>query len=172
MDILFLLDFSPIKPDFGLLFWTSVIFILFWFMIGKFAFKPIATALKERERSIDDALKSAANARDEMAQMKAENEAILVEARAEKSKILKEAKDMGAQMVKDAEVSAKNKASKIIVDAKTEIENEKRMAIEAIRKQSGMMALDIAEQIIRKEMKGNPEQESFAQKLASEINLS
>ena len=43
--MLILADFNVIKPDFGLLFWTSLFFILFWVLVGKFAFKPIAKAL-------------------------------------------------------------------------------------------------------------------------------
>ena len=54
--MLFLADFSVIKPDFGLLFWTSIFFLLFWLLIGKFAFKPIAESLKKRTSDIQDAL--------------------------------------------------------------------------------------------------------------------
>jgi len=59
MQLIFLADFSVIKPDFGLLLWTTVFFLLFWFVIGKFAFRPIANALKKREDDIQNALAEA-----------------------------------------------------------------------------------------------------------------
>ena len=59
MDFILLADFSPIKPDFGLLFWTTIIFGLFWWLIGRFAFRPIANALKERQNDIQDSLDEA-----------------------------------------------------------------------------------------------------------------
>ena len=62
--MIFLADFSVIKPDFGLLFWTTVIFALFWFIIGKYAFRPMATALKKRGQDIQDSLDEAKRARE------------------------------------------------------------------------------------------------------------
>ena len=59
MDFLFIapwLDFSPIKPTFGLLFWSTIIFLIFWLIIGKFAFKPIVKALNDRADDIQKSL--------------------------------------------------------------------------------------------------------------------
>jgi F-type H+-transporting ATPase subunit b len=51
--------FNPIKPEFGLFFWTTLFFILFWWLIGKYAFRPITESLKQREHDIQDAIDSA-----------------------------------------------------------------------------------------------------------------
>ena len=72
--MLFLADFSVIKPEPGLLFWTTVIFLIFWFLMSKFAFKPIGEALKQRESDIQTALDEAKKAREEMSNLQAENE--------------------------------------------------------------------------------------------------
>ena len=56
MNIFLLADFSVIKPDPGLVFWTSIIFIVLWTVLGRMAFKPIQNALKKREDDIQDAL--------------------------------------------------------------------------------------------------------------------
>ena len=92
MDILFLADFSPIKPSFGLLFWTSLIFILFWLIIGKYAFRPIAAALKKREKDIQNALNEAKKAKEEMAALNSRNEELIKLAQEERALIIKEAK--------------------------------------------------------------------------------
>lgn len=171
INMMFLADFSPIKPDFGLFFWTTIIFGIFWFMMAKFAFKPIANALKAREDEIQNSLDEAKKAREEMANLNAENEKILAETREERSKILKEAKDTRDSIVNEAKETAKAEAKKIAASAKLEIESEKKAAIADIKNQVGTMALDIAEKVIKKELKGNTEQESFVNQLVGEIKL-
>jgi F-type H+-transporting ATPase subunit b len=54
---------SLISVDPGLMCWTTIIFVGLYFFLTKAAWKPIQTALKERETSIDDALKQAEKAR-------------------------------------------------------------------------------------------------------------
>jgi len=78
-----------VTPDFGLLFWMLLTFLIVLFILKKFAWKPILNSLKEREESIEDALKSAEKAREEMANLQASNEKILADARLEKEELLK-----------------------------------------------------------------------------------
>ncbi len=169
--LIFLLDFNPIKPDLGLILWTTIFFLGFWFLIGRSAFRPITNALKTREDDIQSALDEAKKAKEEMANMKAENERILADAREERSKILKEAKDMKNNIVNEAKDQAKVEATKIVTTAKTEIENQKRAAITEVKNSAGLMALEIAEKVIKKELKGKPEHEDYVNKLVDGFNL-
>ena len=84
---------SLIEPAIGLIFWTTITFILLLVLLGKFAWKPILTAIKTREKGIEDALASAENALNDMRELKSNNEKILAEARAERDNLLKEARD-------------------------------------------------------------------------------
>jgi len=169
--MLVLAKFWPILPEPGLLFWTTVIFFLFWTIVGKKAFKPIAEALKKRETDIDNALKEAEKARLEMADLKAKNDQILTEAREERSKILKEAKEMSNNMIQEAKDKASEEAKKIMTNANAEIENKKMAAMIDVKNQSGMLALEIAEKVIKKNLKGDSEQERFVSDLVKEIKL-
>ncbi len=171
MDFIFLADFNVIKPNIGLIFWTTVIFGIFWFMMSKYAFKPIAKALSDREAFIKDSLEEANNAREEMAKLKSQNEEILAQARVEQAKILKEAKEAKDTIIKDAKVKAKEEANKIVTSARQEIDNQKMAAMLEVKNKAGLMALEIAEKVIRKELVGNSEQESFANSLVNEIKL-
>lgn len=166
-----LADFSVIKPDPGLIFWTSVIFLLFWFIVGKFGFRPIANALKKREDDIQSALDQAKSAKEEMANMKAENEALLAKAREERAVMLKEAKDTKNEIIAEAKNKAKEEAQKIANTAMVEIENQKKAAMVEVKNKVGVMALDIAEKVLKKELKGNSEHESFVNTLVDEIKL-
>ncbi len=170
MTYLFLVDFNPIKPDAGLMIWTTLIFLLFWGLIGKYAFKPMAEALKKRASDIQNALDEAKNAKVEMANMKAENEKLLQQAREERAAMLKEAKDTKNQIINEAKDKAKSEANKIIVDARQEIENQKKAALADVKSQVGLMALEIAEKVIRRDLKDQPEQQSFVDQLVSEIS--
>jgi F-type H+-transporting ATPase subunit b len=164
-------DFSPIKPDFGLLFWTLLIFLLFWGIIGKFAFGPIRSALSKREKDIQDALDQAKMAREEIANMKSENVALLAEAREERTQILQQAKENKNAIIAEAKEKAKEEAQKIVSNAKNDIENEKKAALIEIKNSVGSMALEIAEKVIRKELQGDKEQTSFVDKLVDDFKL-
>ena len=54
-----------VTPGIGLVFWTTLAFLIVLFLLGKFAWKPILGALKTREESIDEALMSAVKAKEE-----------------------------------------------------------------------------------------------------------
>lgn len=171
MEMIFLADFSVIKPDLGLLFWTSLIFLLFWFLIGKFAFKPIAEALKQRETDIQGALDEANNARLEMANLKAENEAILNEAREERTKIIRDAKVAGENIVKEAREEAKEQVTRLTANAKLEIDNMRKEAAIDLKNQVGSMAIEIAEKVIGRELNGKADQEKYVADLTKDITL-
>lgn len=166
-----LLDFTPIRPEFGLLLWSSIIFILFYFILGKYAFGPIKDALKKREGDIQSALDESKMARKEMAEMKAANEALLAEAREERSKILQEAKETKNSIIAEAKNKAKEEAQKIVTSAKVEIDNQTKAAMIEVKNEVGNMAIEIAEKLLKKELKGSGENEAFVNKLVDDINL-
>jgi len=166
-----LLDFTPFQPSPGLAIWSLLIFCLFWFIMSRVAFKPIANALSKREGDIQDALDSAKKAKEEMANLNAENEKLLAQAREERSKLLQEAKDMKNSIINEAKDKAKEEASKIVNAARVDIDNQKNAAMAEVKKEVGAMALGIAEKVIKKELSGNSEQESFVSTLVNDLNL-
>ena len=83
-----------ISFDPGLIIWTTIIFILLLVVLKKFAWKPILSAVDERNKSIEEALKSADKAKEEMALLNADNEKILAEAKSQRDELLKEAREI------------------------------------------------------------------------------
>ncbi len=169
--MIFLADFSVIKPEPGLLIWTTVIFLIFWFMMSRFAFKPIGAALKQRETDIQDALDEAKKARLEMSQLQAENEKLLAQAREERTAILKEAKEAKEEIIAEAKERANAEYKRKVESAIQDIENQKLAAIVALKNQAGQMAIDISEKLLRKELSNKSEQEAYAKSLAESIKL-
>ena len=47
-----------VTPGIGLVFWTTLAFLIVLFLLGKFAWKPILSSIKEREDSIEGSLGS------------------------------------------------------------------------------------------------------------------
>ena len=117
-----------VTPGFGLVFWTTVSFLILLVLLRKFAWKPILSAVNDREESIEEAIQQAQKAREEMANLKADNERILNEARAERDQMLKEARDIRDNMINESKDVAKNEADKIMTSAREAIENEKKAA--------------------------------------------
>jgi F-type H+-transporting ATPase subunit b len=171
IQALFLADFSVIRPEPGLIIWTTVIFALFWFLMSRFAFKPIARALKDRENDIQQSLDEAKKAREEMSNLKAENEALLAQAQEERTQILKEAKNAKDSIIGEAKEKAKEEAKKIVTNAKAEIENQKMAALIDLKNQVGVIALEIAEKVIQRELKDQSEHEKYVNELVDQLDL-
>ncbi len=169
--MILLVDLPVMMPDPGLIFWTVLIFLIFWFFLGKATFKPIAEALKSREESINDSLKQAEVARQEMSNMKSENEKLLAQAREERAAILREANANKDAILSEARAKAKEDASKLIATAKVDIENQQKAAMTQVKNDVGNMALAIAEKIIRKQLANDPAQVQFANDLVKEVKL-
>ena len=169
--MLFLADFSVIKPEPGLLFWTTVIFLIFWFLMSRLAFKPLGEALKKREQDIQESLDQAKKAREEMSHLQAENEKLLAEAREERAQMLREAKEAKEQIITEAKERANAEYKRKVESAIQDIENQKMAALVELKNKSGQMAIEIAEKILRKELAGNPEQVAFAKSLVDQIKL-
>lgn len=160
-----------IIPDYGLLFWTGLVFCLLLFLLAKFAWKPILSAVNAREQKITDALELAEQTKAEMQLLQAENEMILKEARAERDAIMKSAKETAVEMVESAKSKAKLEANKIVESAKATIAAEKSAAIRDLKNQLAGFSIDIAEKIVRSELSTDSKQKALAEKLADDINM-
>ena len=154
--------------DPGLIIWTTIIFTLLLIVLKKFAWKPILSAVDERNKSIEDALKAADKAKEEMALLNTDNERILSEARIERDVLLKEAREMKDKIVNEAKDQANAEADKILLSTKEQINNEKMKAITELKNQVAEMSIDIAEKILKSELSDkNKQKELIAEALKS-----
>jgi F-type H+-transporting ATPase subunit b len=158
-------------PDYGLLFWMLLTFLIVLYILKRFAWKPILSSLKEREESIEDALKMAEKAREEMTNLQANNEKILAEARQERELMLKDARDIKQKIVDEAKDKAILEANKMIELAKIAINNEKASAIEDMKKSIASMSIQIAEKILKKELADPKQQQEIIDKYLNNIKL-
>ncbi|AXY77299.1 ATP synthase F0 subunit B [Paraflavitalea soli] len=162
---------SLLTPHLGFFVWTLIAFIVVFLLLKKFAWKPILKSLKERETGIAESLASAEKVKAEMAQLKNENEALLAKAREERAQLLKEARDTKDRIINEAKEQAKVEANKIIVDAQTAIQHQKMAALTEVKNQVGHLVIEVAEKVLRRELSGKAEQESFIKQLTNEVKL-
>lgn len=160
-----------VTPDLGTIFWMLLMFIIVLVILKKFAWKPILTALENREKSIEDSLRSADRAKAEMEKLKAENEKIMVEARQQRDTMLRETKQTSDKLIAEAREKAGEEARLLIKATKELIENEKSSALDEIRRQVAALSVDIAEKILRVKLKDDKQQKELVDKLMKDIKL-
>jgi F-type H+-transporting ATPase subunit b len=155
----------------SLIFWTSLIFIVFFLLMRKLAWKPILGAVKSREDSINNALLAAENAKKDMQNLKADNEKLLAEARAERDLMMKEAREIKEKMINDAKSEAQAQGEKMIEQAKATIASEKNAAIADLKNQVGALSLEIAEKVLKGELANKEAQTSLVEKMLGDAKL-
>lgn len=169
---MFFLEINPlIKPEIGLVVWTTLSFLLLLFVLAKYAWKPILGAIRKREQTINDSLATAERVKAEMAQLQSENEALLAKAREERALMLKEARDTKDRIINEAKEQAKVEANKIVLDAQAAIQAQKMAAITDVKNQVGTLVIEVAEKVLRRELGNKGEQETFIKQLTNEVKL-
>lgn len=149
----------------------TILFLLLIFLMVKFAWKPIMSALNEREEGIQGALDAAENAKKEMQNLQADNEKLLKEARAERESMLKEAREMKTKMIDDAKAEAKEAADKMVTQAQAAIEAERKSAIADLKGQVAALSVEIAEKVVKSELSNKGKQLELVDEMLGKATL-
>ncbi len=160
-----------VTPAIGLIIWQTVVFVLVVLVLRQFVWRPILGALKSREFQIEDSLRAAEQAKDEMEQIKMDNEYLLYEARIERDQMMKDATIVANKIKDDAKAETSKISEKMISDAKSTIENEKKQAMEEMRNLVSSLSLEIAEQILREKLKDDKAQKDLVEKFLKEAKV-
>ncbi len=160
-----------VTPEIGLIFWTTISFLLLLFILGKFAWKPILNSVNERETSILNALDDAEKARKEMENLTADNERILKEARTEREEMIKEAREIKTKMISDAKSEAKTTADSMILQAQEAIKNEKKSAMADLKSQMASLSIEIAEKVVKDELSNKDKQLKLVEDMLGDATL-
>lgn len=159
-----LLDVNP-----GLIVWTLLTFIILLIILKKVAWKPILTALENREKEIADSLNRAEQAKEDAQKILEENQASLAKAEEESKKVIDQsrvyAESLKEQMLKES----KEQAQKIIEDATAEIERKKNAAFDELKNQIAEISVSAAEKIIKENL-DSAKNKKIVDKYLSEIS--
>ncbi len=160
-----------VNPGLGLILWMSLAFLAVLFILGKYAWKPILKALKEREGSIHEALNAAEKARKEMQKLQFSNEQLLLEAKNERDKILSEARKIKESIIEESKVKAMEETNRILNNAREAIQNEKMAVLTDLKDQMTDFSLEIAKKILKRELSDPKKQEDYVKDLLKEIKF-
>ena len=157
-------------PSTGLLFWMTITFLVVFFLLWKFGFPVITGMVKERQAFIDDSLRKAHEANERLANIQKEGESILQEAREKQAQILKEAAETRDAIVEKAQDKARAEGARLMEDARVAIEQEKKAAIADIRKQVATLSVEIAEKILKENIKGDKAQMDLIDRMLDDVS--
>jgi F-type H+-transporting ATPase subunit b len=160
-----------VTPGIGLIFWMTLSFLIILFVLGKFAWKPIMKALRNREETIENALLAAERTKEEMKTLKSEHEQLLKEAREEKDIILREARTLKESILEKARAEANIEYNRILESARESIQFEKMAALTDLKNQIAQISIEIAEKVLSHELSKTDEQKKLIKSLVDEIEI-
>ena len=161
---------SILTPDPGLLFWMLLAFLVVFWVLAKYGFPAIINMVDERNKYIDESLRKAHEAQERLANIEKEGESILQEAREKQAQILKEAAQTRDAIVEQAQEKARAEGARLMDEAKTAIEQEKKAAIADIRKQVADLSVDIAEKVLRQNLKDDKSQMDLIDRMLDDVS--
>lgn len=145
---LFLLEGGLLDPHTGTIFWVLVTFLIVSGLLYKLAWKPITTALEERERRIDMAIRKAEESKEEAAKIMARFDQILTEANEKADAIIKDARQASEKIRHDGLVKTKEETEKLIEAARAEIERDRFAMVTNLKAEMVGIIIQIAEKVI------------------------
>lgn len=161
---------SLITPDFGLLFWMTLIFAVVFFILAKFGFPIITSMVDKRSDRINEGLRKAEEAEKTLAELSVTQAKMLEEVKAQQARIIKTANESGERIISEAKARATAEADKIITEAHTRIEAEKESALKEIRTQVSALSVEIAGRILRDKLSDTKEQNAYIDRVLEEMD--
>ena len=160
-----------VTPELGLVVWTTISFLILLVLLRLFAWKPILSAINERESNIENALMKAEAAKSEMDKLSHEIEDSLKEARIERDAMLSEARKVKEKIIAEAKDAAQAEGARMLEQARLEINNQKAIAMADVKHQVASLSIEIAEKVLRKQFEDGKKQDELVTELLKEVKL-
>lgn len=136
--------------------WTMIFqlinLLILMLAFKKYLFKPVLAILEKRREEIESTYDEAAKAETEAKAIKADYESKMAGAREEADRVIKTATESANAMAGTIVDDARAHAEQIKRRAESEIEMERRKAFDEVKGELSGIALDIASQVIEREV--------------------
>ena len=139
-----------VQPDPGLYIWTILTFLILLAVLAKFAWRPLLTALEQRQDSIRQALDDARQAKQELERLHGESARIIAEARNEADAILARTREDANRFRDELKQKAQAEAANVVKNAQRQIELETARALQQIRAEAVDLSVAIASKILER----------------------
>jgi len=159
---------SLFTPEFGLVFWMLVVFLILFGILAKYAWPAIVRMMDERADFIDKGVEYAREAKRDREKAQEDAKDLLTEARKQQLEVLQQTERLKREMIAEARKAAENEA-KQVREAANSIEQAKREAELQLRKQVASLSLQVAEKVMRKDLATDKNQMELIGKLLNEL---
>jgi F-type H+-transporting ATPase subunit b len=132
------------------LYWsTLVLFLIFAFVLGKFAWGPLLGMIEEREKTVREQVEGAEKAQAEAAALLVQRNDMMRDAAREREEMIARAQKEAEQVRSELLAKARGDAEQVLQRAKEQIEREKSQAIHDLRAQVAGLAVEAAARIVQ-----------------------
>ncbi len=129
-----------------------IAFLVFLFLLWKYASGPIVKILDERQEKVREGMEAASRMQSQLEATAARNEEVLAEARREAQTILAQSRESGEALVERAREEAGRQSDEYMARAQAAIRAETEQARQELRKEAADLAVLVASKIVRKEL--------------------
>lgn len=160
---------SLMTPNIGLMFWTILIFIILLLLLRKFAWKPIVSALKARDESIEKALNEARIAREEITGLVEKNEKLLKEAKIERDNLLKDAREKGNKLINASVEDARKESKRILAETREMVKAEKESVFKELKNEIADLVINVTAKVVRRELRSPKDHKAVIEDILKEL---
>ena len=154
-----------ITPDFGLVFWQTIILLVVVLILGRFAWKPILQTIQTREHYIAQAMTAATEATKTVERIEEEQKLVIEKTQEERKQIIAAALDTQQAILKEAKEEAKRLSQQLLEQASIEIEATRQATLASLKNEVATMAIQIAEKLMTKELSLQNKQRALVEDL-------
>jgi len=158
---------SPFEVNFGLFFWTWVVFIALFFLLKKYAWPAILSVTEQREETIRRHLAEAEQAHAKASALLAEQQKLLGEARTQAQAVMAEAKVASEKERAVAVQKTRDEQGQLLARARREIAAEGEKARQELRREAVDLSLAAASKLIGQRLGAEADKQIVLDYLAS-----
>ena len=141
---------------------TVISFVILLFIVYKFAWDPISGILKEREDLVEKNINEAKEANKEAEKVNEEARQALVKARSDANKLIQDTKWQISKMQSENIENTKLEIEEMRHQAEESLVRERRQMLESMEDQIGQLSVEIAKQILRREVNSDDHKQLIA----------
>lgn len=159
-----------VSPNVGVMIWTLIVFGVSLYILGKFAFPRIQSALDRRQAAIEESITASERTKTEADKLLEEYRERLHEARGQADEIVARARRSAEHTEEESLAEAKHRREELMEQTRRDIEQETRRAIQEIRTEVADLTVAATEKVTRKSLTGD-DQRRLVDEALSELDF-
>ena len=163
---------NPLLPSWPEFIIGTILFVLVFGVLSKFAMPRIQQTLAQRTEMIEGGLARSEEAQAEANQLLEQYRQQLAEARHEAARLREEAREQGVQIIAEMREQAQVEARRVTESAQAQIEAERQQALTALRAEVGALATELASRIVGESLTDEARQNRMVDRFLSELEVS